>query len=210
MLAIRITQTYAELKPMFERVLEVSDKVIVYEHHDAARVHVHGLLVGCRVSTDTLKNWVKRALGVNAYPKTDWTFKTAQDNNLITYMSKGILDPILVRGFSEEEVNDYRSKWVQKEKPAVTEKVQFKLKIENPAQQKIRQNEMMDMVKRRCVEKGLSKPSDVLREIREVVYVEYKTVVGRYKIRDFYDYVMSDLSPDRWLAAMEKLCSYNT
>lgn len=213
--AIRISYSYEQLKPVFVKLQECTDRLVVYEHQ-ANRVHVHGLLINCKVSTDTLKNYVKRTLGTESVPKSDWSFKTLfegnpVDDNFIIYMSKGDLQPAHVHNYELECLEQYRLKWENRSdyvKKKTRDMVQYKLKIENPREAKIRINVMMDMVKQRVKENGLKRPRDVLEVIRQVVYIECKTVVGRYKIRDFYDYVMADADKDTWLANMEKLISY--
>lgn len=211
--AIRITNAYQELASFCEQLSKCCDKVVIYEHQ-ANRVHIHGLLVNCKVSTDTLKNYVKRSLGVSTYPKSDWSFKTIWegnpvDDNFIIYMSKGDLQPKYYTGYTIDDLELFRQKWVARsdyvKKKTLT---QFKIKYENPREAKIRQNEMMDMVRQRVREHNIRKPRDILQVIRDVVYRECKTVVGRYKIRDFYDYISSDVHEEEWLSNMEKLISY--
>lgn len=208
--AIRITNAYQELASFCDQVSNHCDKIVIYEHH-ANRVHIHGLLVNCKVSTDTLKNYVKRSLSVTSYPKSDWSFKTIHegnpvDDNFIIYMSKGCLQPQFYKGYTIDELELYRNKWVERS-DYVRKKtlVQYKLKYENPKESKIRQNEMMDMVRQRCRENGIIRPREVLEVIRDVVYRECRTVVGRYKLRDFYDYTMSDVNPEGFMKDMEKI-----
>ena len=208
MLCIRITNTYTQLSDFCKRLIPVCDKVVIYEH-EASRVHIHGLLINCKVSTDTLKNWIKKDLKVSAYPKSDWSFTVGQDDGFITYMTKGLLNPKFVHGYTDEFLEAKRTSWVPVEKRKA-EKTQYKLKSENPTEAKFRQNELMQMVKDRCKANDWSSMDQILTCIRQVVYVEHKTIVGRYKIRDFYDYVLSDLDPKTWLREMEKICCNRT
>lgn len=205
MFAIRITKSFSELSTFFDKLDQVAERHVWFQHDVPNNVHIHGYLEGCTVSTDTLKNYVRKDVG--HMKPTEWSFKAANDKSFITYMSKGNLLPVFVKGFTESEIQDLTSKWVPMERKK-SSMVQYKLKIENPTQAKIRQNELMDMVKHRCKEKHITNPRDVLEEIRQVVYVEHKTIVGRYKIRDFYDYVFSEIRPQHWLDNMEKLISY--
>lgn len=203
MYAIRITKSLPEFKDFFNKLDQVTDRYVFYQHDVPNNVHIHGLLVGCKVSTDTLKNYIRKDVG--NMKSTDWSFKSADDFNFITYMSKGTLEPAAVKGFSQEELTEYMSKWVTVESKK-RKMTQYKLKIENPQQAKIRQNELMDMVLQRCKEKGISHGAPVLEVIRQVVYVEHKTIVGRYKIRDYYDYVVGNgLNTELWIKSMEKL-----
>lgn len=108
---MRVSFPYANLVEMVKKLPEVCDKVVVYQH-DASRTHVHMLLRECKVSTDTLKNWIKKALNVSV-KKTDWSFKSAdKDDKYITYMSKGTLDPVFAHGYDSLGLAALRNKWV--------------------------------------------------------------------------------------------------
>lgn len=203
MYAIRISKTHNDFVNFFTKLDQVVDRYVFYQHDVPNNFHVHGLLVNCRVSTDTLKNYIRKDVG--EVKASEWSFKTADSLDFITYMSKGNLLPFALKGFEEAELKEYTSKWVHVEtkKRSMT---QYKLKIENPKESKIRQNELMDMVLQRCREQGLKGGRPVLEVIRQVVYVDHKTIVGRYKIRDYYDYVMGNgVNNEAWLDSMEKL-----
>jgi len=209
--AIRVTNSYQELASFVDHLVTCCDKVVIYEHK-SNRVHIHGLLINCKVSTDTLKNYVKRSLGVTTFPKSDWSFKTLYEGNpvddkFIIYMSKGDLQPVYVRGYSDAEIEQYKSQWVDRPKKR-KELTQYKLKYENPKEAKVRQNEMIDMILQRCKENQIKQPRQILEVIRQVVWKECKTVAGRYKIRDYYDVVTMDMHQEKWLDNMEKLISF--
>lgn len=111
--AVRVSYPYAQLVEVFKKLSEVCDKIVVYEH-DASRVHVHALLCGCRVSTDTIKNWIKKTLNVTV-SKYDWSFKNAnKDDKYITYMSKGKLEPAFSKGYDGLELASLREQWQDK------------------------------------------------------------------------------------------------
>lgn len=187
MLAIRITLSYDRLEQTFSQIKDVSQRVIVYQH-DATRVHVHALIVGCTVSTDTLKNWVMREIN-GKLTRDSWSFKTAQNEEFITYMSKGSLTPVFVSGYQPEVIEAFRSKWVQ-QAPKSKSLVQYRLKIENPQEQKLRQQDMLKEIIIRYNESQNQTPSFLISLIRQVVVIEQKTLLGRYKLRDYYDTVM--------------------
>lgn len=120
--AIRITASYDDLKGYVEKMAEVSDKLVVYEHTDVSRIHIHAYVENVTVSSDTLKNWVKKCLGVTAFPKSDWSFVTQLQGeevkpSFITYMSKGVLRPRFIKGISAEDIEQYRLKWEERQKP---------------------------------------------------------------------------------------------
>lgn len=205
MYAIRVSKPYSEFKEFFNKLDQVTEKYVFYEHNVPNNIHIHGLIVGCTVSTDTLKNYIRKDVG--NMKSTDWSFKSAEDFNFITYMSKGNLSPVVVKNISDEEILNYKSKWVTVETKKRT-MTQYKLKIENPQQAKIRQNELMDMILQRVRESHDDlefKPHKVLEVIRQVVYIEHRTIVGRYKIRDYYDYIMGHAKPELWIHSMEKI-----
>lgn len=212
MYAIRITEPYERLSEMWAKLGGVTDKLVVYEHTQG-RVHCHALVVGTTVSTDTIKNWTKKSLGVTAFPKSDWSFKAAEQEHdrYVTYMSKGSLHPKFLKGIHEDEVDQLRLMWVEPlPKVRRGELTQYKLKTENPKEAKARQNDMMDQVIQRLKEKGDYTPRDILETIRQVVVIEHRTVTGRYKMRDYYDYVAMRTGDKRFMDSMELFCCFRT
>jgi len=207
MFAIRITKSFNDLKEFFPKLDLVTERYVWYEHAVPNNIHVHGLVVGCTVSTDTLKNYIRKSVG--NMKSTEWSFKSADDLNFITYMAKGNLFPVIVKGFASEEISDLTSKWVdQPVRLNRNQMIQYKLKFENPQQAKMRQNDMIDAIILRINEKAINDPEKVLEEIRQVVYVEQHTIVGRYKIRDYYDTIMARRRPGTWSAMMLQLISH--
>lgn len=116
MFAVRITRDFDQLRPFFDRVkLHPQSVCIVFQHdsdEDVSRTHVHAMISANVGSTDTLKRWVKDAVGpVDRY---DWSFtRCREEDKYITYMSKGKLDPCLVHGIEYEKVTALRGSWVE-------------------------------------------------------------------------------------------------
>jgi len=48
-------------------------------------------------------------------------------------------------------------------------------------------------------------PEVILSLIRQVVIIENKTIIGRYKVRDYYDTIRSIANPGTWLSSMTML-----
>lgn len=207
MLAFRITRSYDQLESFMTKLSQHSSKLVVYEH-EASRLHVHGLVVDCNVSTDTLKNWIKNACQCSTFPKSDWSFITKDkqgrlvDDNFITYMSKGVLQPKCVYGYDADVIEQYKLQW----KPMKSQKVQYVLKQENPHEAKKRQIDMLDEIVRRVDAEKIVLTEDILQVICDVVYRENRTIVGRYKIRDYYDMVVYRTQPEAYIRQLKNLC----
>lgn len=206
MLAIRITKPFSSLKWFCEKIKEHSDKSIYYEHTESARPHVHGLIVNPTISTDTMKNWLRKHLG--PIPKTDWSF-VAKDVNekFITYMSKGKLEPSYVFGFSDGEVNTYRGSWEDRPRKQMQTKLSYVVK-ETPDERRMRQEDMVKEIVRR-VQLSEDKSTDfIIGTIYRVVSVENRTMLGRYKMRDYYDAVTAKVDYQGWLVNMRKIIAF--
>jgi len=180
-----------------KKLSDACEVLVVYEHQaddSVNRTHIHAYVENPTVSTDTMKNWVKKTLAVTAFPKTDWSFVGATDRGFITYISKGKLTPCFVKGIAEAEIQTLRDAWV--EQPVKKGKIQYVLKAENPQERKMRQAEMIAEIRRRIHtdapvdQLGYHNTENVLFIIKDVVVRQNQTVCGRYKIRDYYDTIM--------------------
>lgn len=200
MYAVRVTRPARELEAFFDKLQGVCDKLIVYEHN-ASRIHVHFLIVNCQVKTDTLKNWIRSCVG--DVHRSDWSFLEKDvDEKFITYMSKGKLDPVVVKGYDEKEVFEYRSAWVPKSKTVTL--TQYTVKVEKPEERVKRQRDLLQPVIDNI--KNYNTQREVVRAILQVIRKE-RIVVGRFKIRDFYDYVMNQTGNSDWEFDIFSLCT---
>lgn len=131
----RLTRTYEESAPIFSAMAENPrvERIIVYEHSSdkgCKRTHVHAY-VQYTCSRDTIKNQIKKVVG--DVVQTDWAFTNVKYDDfskqldaisnsdssmirMITYMSKGVLSPMIVKGISEDEVKRAADNWVDYEK----------------------------------------------------------------------------------------------
>jgi len=112
-LFVRLTESYDTMSGFVEKFADQCDKLVVYEH-DGARRHIHLYAVSCRIKTDAIKARIKKYLLVNEYDKSNWSFKSATDAGCITYMSKGIIRPRYVKGFTDLEIEEYTRKWIDR------------------------------------------------------------------------------------------------
>lgn len=120
-IAIRFTLPFDDkLKEYFNSF----EQMVVYQHdadEEVSRTHVHAL-VETSVSTDTLKNRLQKLIGYRL-SKSDWAFSAKGrdgspiEDRFITYMSKGKLQPIALKGFTQEQCDSYKGLWVEQSKP---------------------------------------------------------------------------------------------
>lgn len=211
MLAIRVSKGFQDVPGFVAALAAQSKSLIIYQHEaddDVSRTHIHALCDSPSCSTDSMKNWIKKDLHVTAYPKSDWAFTTVQsdkktpvDINYITYMSKGILDPMYNKGFTQADIDRLKSNWI--EHPKVKEKaVLYKtIKEETPSQKKMRIWDMLEECVRRCrtyKDTSMSHslpPTQIVRVLYQVFTVENHCIIGRYKYRDYYDHIMMTVEP---------------
>lgn len=197
--AIRLTFPYTEVQAIIEQFAKSSEGIVVYEHAadaEVSRTHVHMLILRCTVSTDTLKNYIKRVKG--RVDKNDWSFKTADSDTekYITYMSKGVLDPVYVYDITTEYIDECKRKWID---PTVS-----RVKLANGKLVK-EVDDSSNVSKRQLVEEMVATIGDsesctriILDGIRKVL-IQHRIVVGMYKVMDYYDAYMMYSQKDRWI-----------
>lgn len=195
--AIRVTVEYSKIMTAIDKMVLQSEKTVVYQHDaddEVSRTHVHLLLVNCKVSTDTLKNWIKKDIGqVN---KSDWSFKSADTgyHKFITYMSKGTLVPVKVEGFELEEINRLKGEWIE---PRSVKAVNGKLVKEVDDAANISKRKLLEEMVA-VIGDGVNDTRVVINGIRKVL-VQHNIVIGLYKVMDYYDSYMMYANKETWL-----------
>lgn len=200
--AIRVTRPYLQLIPFIECLEKVCERFIIYEHTEASNVHIHGLLLATTVSTDTLKNYIKKALNVVAFPKADWSFKTADKDykKYITYMSKGKLEAKASKAFAPAYIQECKAGWVEPAAlPRKNDYIQYKLVQENPQQQKRRKNDMLNEMisKYKNLEESKRTDENIKKIIIDVIK-ESKELITIYKVMEYYDTLLLREAPGRF------------
>ena len=204
--SIRITRSYTELESWINGLQDIPF-IVVYEHRDGARIHCHMLLKECPVKTTTLKARIVKAIGNVA--KTDWSFITTYqgnpvDDKVITYFSKGILEPLFVKGVTYDAIAILKGQWVVKATnprgPSKKDEVTYNRIVDEIIEE---YNTLLPtnniMVLRRSV------PGVVLRYLRK-----YKKVCGRYKARDLVDTVLTRMENPGYKESFEQMCEFLT
>lgn len=117
--AVRITHSYSVAQSVAHVWALRADKVLVYEHSKETntardKTHIHMLLVNTSIDKKQLRNIAKET-NVPTKGNENMSFKMAEQpfTKYITYMSKGVLQPKYNKGFTPEELEEYRLLWVE-------------------------------------------------------------------------------------------------
>lgn len=206
MLAFRVTRPFSVMEAPIKMFSDKCSKLIIYEHTDSARPHIHGLMVDSQIGTDTMKNYIKKFLG--KVEKTDWSFVTKDVNEkFIVYMSKGKLAPSYVKGFTDEQIEAHKNAWVTRPDIRKQMKLTYVVK-ETPAERKMRQEDMINEIIKRVQDSDDKSDQFIIGTIYRVVAVENKNMLSRYKVRDYYDSVFARIDNYTWLKRMVKMCEF--
>lgn len=138
---VRITRSWSDLSGVIIRMAEFGPITAAYEHtpdQGCKRQHIHILFYSSTFAVNTVKDWIKKIFKPEAH---DWRFKTTYKINkgtpqeqevpiteasypqLITYMSKGKLEPKYVKGIEMDNVRHFRDCWVEHKKTAAIQPV---------------------------------------------------------------------------------------
>ena len=116
--AVRVTHSWQQAQSIAHLWALRADKVLVYEHSKATftardKTHIHMLLVTTSVDKKQLRNIAKETV-VPVKGNENMSFKTAEEpfGKYITYMTKGLLNPVYNKGFTPEELEECRLAWV--------------------------------------------------------------------------------------------------
>lgn len=119
---VRITRSYQFVQRIIGAWALKCDKLIVYEHEGekTEKIHVHILMFGMIDTWDNFKKIAKKLLpdGEEFKGNEDWSIKKKYEyrpNDTIKYMSKGHLEPVYNKGYTDEEVALAKAAWVPAE-----------------------------------------------------------------------------------------------
>lgn len=137
-----------------------------------------------------------------------WSFKQC-DSDLQTpviYMSKGKLEPFYVKGFTQEEIDSCKDRWVERT-PETSQKFLTSYVVrENSEQSKRRQWDNIQEIVKRYNELPMPTGRHLCRIIKQVVVMENHTMLGRYKMRDYYDTVKAIVNEHDWSLSASQFC----
>jgi len=115
--AVRVTHAWLQAQSVAHNWALRADKVLVYEHSQQTKTakgktHIHMLLVNTSIDKKQLRNIAKETT-VPTKGNENMSFKMAEEpfGIYITYMTKGVLQPVYNKGFTPEELEQYRQNW---------------------------------------------------------------------------------------------------
>lgn len=203
-LFIRIRLAYDVFAPATLDFERVCSKLVIYEHfHNVNNIHIHIYMEDVTCSTDTLKNYIKKVVATGK-GNDFWSFKSAEDDGCITYMTKGTLEPSFVKGYTPEEIETYKGKW-EVRNPTRKTLVSYSVK-ENPAEQKRRQWDNIEEIVKRYNQLEIKTGRGLCRLIKQVVITENHTMLGRHKLRDYYDTIKAIVNEHDWSLSAVQFC----
>lgn len=121
--APRVSMSYVELSTVLSLWAKSCESMVVYEHdadEEVATTHCHLLMIKSKYATpEPLKRQLYEVLSNEKRKGNDlwaWTHKDYPDPDLcyITYMSKGILEPVMTQNLSSSLIESYKKKWVDR------------------------------------------------------------------------------------------------
>lgn len=221
--AIRITREYSELDAWVQHLSDKCDRLIAYQHdadEEVSRTHVHLVVIGYTTSDETMKSQIRKHFQVSQFPKTDWVFDILRDEHkAITYASKKDLQAKFMKGYEQEFVAECSAKYLPPEQYSNSKvKTQFKVIAEKPEVSKKRQNDLLDEMiqvikQNHPIQQHLTEfnyqwdPHEVLNSIIEVLN-KHRVIFGRYKVRDYYDTIMSRMCPSKFQQSMREMVCF--
>lgn len=179
------------------------EAMAVYQHEmdeEVNTTHVHMIMIGCKYKTpEALKREFYKLIETERKGNDlwSWTHKKAQnpDMTFMRYMSKGVLRPVFVKGFTPAEVEEQRALWVEYKKTPVVSSDPA------PSSAKLTKFQIVKQVQEYFDNKApkdlFGKPlpydvsdEDILQCIRRKL-IDNEQPLGLYKVMDLYDgYIM--------------------
>lgn len=213
--APRVTLSYNDVSGVIRMWSKSCDKMVVYEHEadeEVATTHVHMIMVNCKYkSQDTLCNQFRKLIETERKGNELWSWEHKNypnpDITYIKYMTKGKLKPVYVKNVSEDEIETYRSQWVDNSPKRVV--VSDDNNVVIPAKTKqMTKWEMLCLMYHeyelaRKENRGFAVSKSQRNRIIINVLKEHKQVVGLYKVQEFSYALMMHFEPDLFLDALD-------
>jgi len=207
----RISRSYDECQEQIKELAAYATRVAIYQHdadEDVNRTHVHGIIRICSRGEDTLRTkFFKKYFAGNKQYQLATTYIPAKgmdakpvNDKYITYMSKGHLEPVYVKDYTQVEIDHWKSQWIDysiKEATGIKlENGKIVLTKEVEAERKKKKYDIVQAICMKVHDKKLIHDEDIITEvIRELT--REKQVIGQYKIMDYFDAVTMYSNPGK-------------
>lgn len=144
------------------------------------------------------------------------TKKPYSEKLLNQYILKGVVydDGIFYEGYTENDIRATIDDYYTYKEEQTTRKqnkslIQYKLKVENPKEQKIRKTDMMKKMIRKIKDDrdidqqkaAMANDFIVLQAIADVLD-EHNEIIGNYKVLDYYDTIIRQEGRGKWMDSM--------
>lgn len=172
-------------------------KMIVYDHENdnAERPHFHGLVENATVGLKRFKELIVEQ-GCKFKGQKEWSFSTTYDDasenpipvdkNFIKYMSKGKYSPVLTLGYTFEEIEEQRLKWIPDTEWNVSRGFLEISGAKIPAK-KLSKREVVEEVELYLLRNNSLRTDTNIRDAIVHVLKKDNQLLGLYKVMDLYD-----------------------
>lgn len=201
--AARLSLPHHDVSGVLAMWADKCSAMVVVQHEmdeEVSTTHVHIAMRDCQYATvEPLKRIFRKEIATEAKGNGLWSFKTWDGNQTyLTYMSKGELDPVYLKGYITP-TNDWeviKGAWVT---PKVEEKKPNKVVILKAVHDYFANKADKDLFGR--PEKGFEKlipDMDIFSCIRRYL-IDNDQPLGLYKVVDLYDAFLMFYDKDRFL-----------
>lgn len=210
---------------LIKEFTDASERAAWYFHPNGEKgkgPHYHGLLVNYSKSDDTARLRIKKVLGLNGrtqeYAVSDKLSKKYGGGKMnmmltptyITYMSKGKFEPVMLKGYEKDEIDNLKTQWTEKEKRQegkvetifVKEKKEAKITQWEMARQV--QGLYMEQHKEEFVGDGGFKIR-LLIECAIKVLKEHKKLAHKRMVANLVQDVMAEVNHDEYIAQIYRM-----
>lgn len=192
--APRVSLSFNDMSGVIRMWSNSCDKMVVYEHEadeDVKTTHVHMIMINCKYkSQDTLCNQFRKLIDIDLKGNSLWSWEHKDfknpDEDFITYMSKGCLEPVFIKNMTNGDIEKYKSRWKNYEKKVAVPIGQI---VEARVTQKTKW-ELLNIMNHEIQLYQQQHPNHMItKEIRNRIIVqvlkEEKQVIGLYKVQEF-------------------------
>lgn len=187
--APRLSIPFVDCSGVVKKWSEACKAMVVYQHDadkDVSRVHLHMVMIDCKYATpEALKRQFREMIVTERKGNELWAWSRATEPDLsfIIYMSNGCLTPVFVKNVLAEDIENYRSLWVEPKKSDSTSEKKEATKTKNELLYEM--SEIFNKMKFDHYAEEFIWKSAVQVVLK--VLKKNKIVIGRYKIREYRD-----------------------